>query len=413
MPEPRCGAPEFGLSVGEVLRRFLPEYPGSLSPQTRLVLHRLSRCHTGQLGWSLWQCERCSAPHWRPLGCGDRHCPECTARARDAWLTKQRESLLPVRYYHWVFTLPAVLRPLALQNPKALYTLLFECAAATLLHFGQERLGVQLGITALLHTWGQNLMDHPHLHCLVTGGGLDAADPPQWRGPQQARYLFPVRAVAARFAGQFLAGLQSLRETDQLEFHGRLKSWREPAVWERTLAALRGSKWVVFAQGSVVGPESILDYFGRYTHRVALSNGRLVRMDPRTVTFRYKDYRQGGALREMTLSGAEFVRRLSLHILPPGFTKIRHYGFLGNNRRARQVPRARAALEHSPWRLEMAPVKPSPRPRAEPSTCPRCGSDELLCLGRLTAGGRFTGLRRGASRARLRAGPPPILNDSS
>ncbi|HEY6565787.1 MAG TPA: transposase, partial [Pirellulaceae bacterium] len=258
-----------------------------------------------------------------------------------------------------------------------------------------------------------NLMDHPHLHCLVTGGGLSAEDPPRWRGPPQARYLFPVRAVATVFAGKFLAGLEQLRTEGRLTFHGQLESWREPGVWGRTLGALRGSKWVVFAQGSVVGPESILDYFGRYTHRVALSNGRLVRMDASTVTFRYKDYRQGGVLREMTLSGSEFVRRLSLHILPPGFTKIRHYGLLGNNRRTKQVPRARTALEHSPWRLEVPPGKPAPRPRPEPATCPRCGSDELLCFGRLDALGRFTGLRKGAVRARLRAGEPPALNDSS
>ena len=418
MATPQCGTPgSDGPTVAAVLRRFLPAFTarGLASPHVLKVLRRLSRCLTGQLGWALWLCERCSRPHWRPLGCGDRHCPQCTARAREAWLTRQRTALLPVRYYHWVFTLPAVLRPLALQNPKPIYTLLFNAAAETLLQFGEERFGALLGITALLHTWGQNLMDHPHVHCLVTGGGLvqEPAQPPQWRGPKQARYLFPVQAVAAMFRGKFLAGLTALHEAGSLEFHGCLATWRDPAVWERTLGALRGTNWVVFGKGSVAGPESVLDYLGRYTHRVAISNGRLRRMDERTVTFRYKDYRQDGALQEMTLDGVEFVRRLSRHILPPGFTKIRHYGLLGNNRRAKRVPLARAALESSPWRLELAPVATPPRPKSQAGGCPRCGSDEIICLGRLDPSGRFTGLRRGAMGARLRAGPPPKLCDSS
>ena len=418
MPSPHCGAPKTDRpTVGAVLRRFLPAFLAfaSASPHILKIFRRLSRCLTGQLGWALWQCERCSEPHWRPLGCGDRHCPQCTTRAREAWLEKQRAALLPVRYYHWVFTLPAGLRPLALQNQKAIYTLLFNAAAETLLQFGEERLGVRLGVTLLLHTWGQNLIDHPHVHGLVTGGGLVEVPgkPPEWRGPKQAQYLFPVQAVAAMFRGKFLAGLEAIRTAGKLELHGRLEPWRDPAVWHRTLGALRGTKWIVFGRGSVAGPEAVLEYLGRYTHRVALSNGRLVRMDGDGVTFRYKDYRTGGALREMTLDGVEFVRRLSLHILPPGFTKIRHYGILGNNRRATLVPLARQALERSRWRLDVAPVSATPRPKPEARGCPRCGSDELLCVGRLDAYGRFTGLRRGAMRVRLKAGQPPAFWDSS
>ncbi len=413
MPAPRCGAPGSDLSVAAVLRRFLPSFPGPLSPHTQQVLRRLSRCHTGQLGWTLWQCAACSAAPWRPQGCGDRHCPACTTRAREAWLKRQQQALLPVRYFHWVFTLPAVLRPLALQNPTALYTLLFEAASTTLLPFGTERLGVRLGITALLHTWGQNLLDHPHLHCLVTGGGLTAEDPPQWRGPPQAQFLFPVRAVAARFAGQFLAGLEDLRARGALIFAGRLTAWRDPGVWQRTLQVLRGTTWVVFAKGSVVGPDSVLHYLGRYTHRVALSNARLLRLDEQTVRFRYKDYRRGEALREMTLEGREFVRRFALHVLPPDFTKIRHYGILGNNRRSKDVPAARTALEGSPWRVDLAPTKPPPPPTPEPSTCPRCDSAERICVGRLEASGRFLPLQRGARLVRWRTGEPPPIWDSS
>jgi len=414
MSTPQCGAPGGDrLSVAAVLRRFLPVADFPASPHTHEVLRRLSRCHTGQLGWTLWDCQRCTALHWRPSGCGDRHCPECSARAREAWLAKQRAALLPVRYYHWVFTLPAALRPLALQNPKAIYTLLFEAASATLLQFGEERFGARLGLTALLHTWGQNLMEHPHLHCLVTGGGLSLGTTPAWVGPRQPRYLFPVRAVARKFQGKFLAGLRQLRTDGKLEFHGRLKCWADAAVWDRTLGALGGAKWVVFGKGSVAGPEAVLEYLGRYTHRVAISNGRLVRMDARTVTFRYKDYAQNGAMRELTLAGTEFVRRLSLHILPPGFTKIRHYGILGNNRRAQLVPVARKALEGSRWHQALAPVKAMPKPERESSGCPRCGGDDLVCVGRLDASGDYIAMGRGSLQRYLKAGRPPKVYDSS
>lgn len=417
MSAPRCGAPDEATTVAAVLRRFLSVFAAraSASPHVLKILRRLSRCHTGQLGWALWQCERCQRPHWRPLGCGDRHCPECTSRAREAWLDTQRAALLPVRYFHWVFTLPSALRPLALQNQKAIYSLLFDAASQTLLQFGEERLGARIGITALLHTWGQNLMEHPHLHCLVTGGGLaiPSGPSPQWRGPRQAQYLFPVQAVAAMFKGKFLAALKALNADGKLEFHGRLKPLADPAVWERTLGALHGAKWVVFGKGSVAGPECVLDYLGRYTHRVALSNGRIVSADDRTVTFRYKDYRDHNTLKEMTLDGVEFVRRLSLHILPPGFTKIRHYGILGNNRRAKAIPLAREALEKSPWRLDAAPVKLAPKPKAEPSVCPECGSDDIVCMGRLEADGRFIPMARGARRARIRLGDPRPFHDTS
>ena len=258
---------------------------------------------------------------------------------------------------------------------------------------------------------------HPRPHGsrrgLCSGGAPRLRSSPGTRGPKQAQYLFPVQAVAAMFRGKFLAGLKALRTEGALEFHGRLELWRDPAVWERTLGALHGTKWNVFGKGSVAGPESVLEYLGRYTHRVAISNGRLVRMDDRTVTFRYKDYRNEDALKEMTLDGVEFVRRLSLHILPAGFTKIRHYGILGNNRRATLVPLARQALEKSPWRLEFAPVPQTPLPEPEPSGCPRCGSENIVCVGQLDAGGHFTGLRKGAMQVRLRAGQPPAIWDSS
>ena len=266
-------APE--LTFAQVLKVFLPEYLDRHSvPAHQLkVLRRLALCRSGQLGWTVWQCEQCHRSHWRPHGCGDRHCPTCQHQRSRDWLQRQRGSLLPVRYFHWVFTLPAALRPLALQNQSALYQALFDSASATLLQFGQERFQAELGITAILHTWGQNLMNHPHLHCLVTGGGLTAQN--TWAGPKQARWLFPVHAVAKMFQGKFCAALLQLHTTGKLQFHGELQPLQNAAAFASLLAQLQSRRWVVFAKGSVVGPEHVLDYLGRYTHRVAISNSRL------------------------------------------------------------------------------------------------------------------------------------------
>ena len=211
------------LTVAQVLKVFLPEYlTGRCVPAHQLkVLRRLTRCRSLQLGWTVWRCDHCQRSHWRPNGCGDRHCPSCQHQRSLQWLERQRSALLPVRYFHWIFTLPAKLRPLALQNPAALYQLLFDSASATLLQFGQERFGAELGITAILHTWGQNLMNHPHLHCLVTGGGLSSQN--TWAGPKQARWLFPVHAVGHMFKAKFCAGLLQLHATAKLQFHGELQ----------------------------------------------------------------------------------------------------------------------------------------------------------------------------------------------
>ena len=418
MSTPRCGASgDAHPSVGLALRRFLPEFAARFpaSPHVLRVLGRLARCHTGDAGWSLWRCARCQSSHWRPLGCGDRHCPDCQGQRREQWLEAQRESLLPVRYYHWVFTLPADLRPLALQNPALIYKALFDAASCTLLQFGRERLGAEIGVTALLHTWGQTLVDHPHLHCLVTGGGLalDADGKPAWRGPKQQRYLFPVKAVAAMFAGKFIDRLKCLRRSGEIIYEGALASLVDDRVWDRLVAGLRAKSWIVFAKGSVVGPEAVLEYLGRYTHRVAIANARILEVADSTVTFRYKDYRQGDAMRAMTLSGAEFVHRLSVHVLPAGFTKIRHYGILGNNRRKRTVPLARVALERTRWHMALALHAAMPRPAREAPECPRCGGDELACIGRLDPRGKFTPLAAGARRARIRTGDPPAPSDTS
>lgn len=390
MSGPSGQTPE--LTLARVLQVFLPEYlQGHAVPAHQLkVLRRLSRCRSAQLGWTVWQCQHCQRTHWRPNGCGDRHCPSCQHQLSRQWLERQRRALLPVRYFHWVFTLPAKLRPLALQNPEALYTLLFESASATLLHFGQLRFGAELGITAILHTWGQNLMNHPHLHCLVTGGGLSAQN--TWAGPKQARWLFPVRAVGQVFRAKFCAGLLQLQMTGKLRVEGSLQPLGQPAALAQLLRELQTQRWVVFAKGSVVGPDHVLDYLGRYTHRVAISNSRLRAFDlqARTLAFTYKDYRDGNRLKTLSLSGIEFLRRFLLHVLPPGFTKIRHYGLLANNRRQRSVPLAKVALEKSPLRFQ-SKTPPAPATSPPPSLCcPHCHATTLRCVARIDASGKWT-----------------------
>lgn len=380
------------LTLARVLQLFLPEYlQGRCVPAHQLkVLRRLGQCRSSQLGWTVWQCQHCQRSHWRPNGCGDRHCPSCQYQHSRQWLQRQRQVLLPVRYFHWVFTLPAKLRALAWHNPQALYDLLFESASATLLQFGQQRFGAELGLTAILHTWGQNLMHHPHLHCLVTGGGLTAQN--CWVGPKQARWLFPVRAVGQIFRAKFCAALLQLHTAGKLEFHGALQPLAQTSAFTQLLRQLQTQPWVVFAKGSVVGPDHVLDYLGRYTYRVAISNSRLRALDlnARTVAFTYKDYADANRIKTLTLTGVEFLRRFLFHVLPRGFTKIRHYGLLGNNRHQRRVALARAALEHSPLRFEPKAAHPAPAQGPTPMLCPHCQSNRLRSVARLDASGRWT-----------------------
>lgn len=389
------------LTLARILEVFLPEYlqDRSVPAHPLKVLRRLGRCRSPQLGWTLWHCQHCQRSHWRPNGCGDRHCPCCQHQHSRLWLERQRQSLLPVRYFHWVFTLPAKLRPLTLQNPQPLYDLLFQSASATLLQFGQQRFGAELGLTAILHTWGQNLMNHPHLHCLVTGGGLTAQN--SWAGPKQARWLFPVHAVGHLFRAKFCAGLLQLQAIGKLQFHGDLLPLRDQSTFTQLLRQLQSQRWVVFAKGSVVGPQHVLDYLGRYTHRVAISNSRLRALDlnARTVAFTYKDYADACRLKTLTLTGAEFLRRFLLHVLPRGFTKIRHYGLLGNNRRQRSVALARTALAHSPLRFQSKPTQPPPA--QTPILCPHCQSSEVRCLARINPSGQWTFFARAIHRPAL------------
>jgi hypothetical protein len=372
-------------TLGGILRAFadtvLPQL--NLGARVRRVLGLLAACGTPELGFSLYECSHCHGRHGVARSCGDRHCPRCLAGKSRQWLAQQTRSLLPTTYYHCVLTLPEELNGLVLLNPTRLYPLLFDAAAQSLLQFGRNRLEGDLGISAVLHTWGQQLNFHPHLHCIVTGGAL-SRDGQRWRSPKQRKFLFPVKALSALFRGKFLAGLQRLLKAEELRLSDPCLA--DGRARQRWLAQLYAQKWVVYAKRPFGGPEQVLNYLANYTHRVALSNRRLLAVDEQaqTVTFTWRDYRQGGQVKPLTLNAGEFLRRFSRHILPAGLVRIRHYGILGNNRRQRDIPRARALLER---RQHATPQLSQPTP-PEPMVCPHCGQPGLRWIGFIDAQGQ-------------------------
>jgi hypothetical protein len=355
------------LDVGAVWRRFLPEFLAAqprLPARVRRLLERMSQCRSGALGHTVYRCEGCGQREALPLGCGDRHCPSCQASHARHWLEDQLRWLLPVPYFHVVFTLPRPLHPLLLWNQAALYKLLFDAASESLLELARSRFQGTPGLTAVLHTWGQQLNYHPHLHGIMAAGAL-SDDGQQWQRPKQARYLFPEAALAALFRGQFLAGLR------RLEKELRWPKGLSPAALE----PLYRTKWRVYLKRPFGGPEQVLGYLAHYTHRVAIANSRLrsIDEDKGTVRFAYRDYADESRIKTLELSGVEFIRRFCRHVLPPGFTKIRHYGLLGNNRKASAIPQVRLLLHsRATVKLLLAWLALQTAPQPAPLQC-SCG----------------------------------------
>jgi hypothetical protein len=376
-------------TVAEVLGAALGPPPARLPLHHFKVLNALMACRTPALGGHLYRCEDCGAEHFVPHSCRNRHCPACQGMAARQWLEKQVASLLPVPYFHLVFTLPHALNPLIAQNRRALYNLLFSSASATLLCFGRHRLKAHIGLTAVLHTWSQTLGPHYHLHCIVTGGGL-ALHGQGWRGVSP-HYLFPVRALSVMFRAKFRDGLKELHAAGTLAFHGQLDPLRDEAAFGRLLSEALREKWVVYAKRPFAGPRQVLAYLSRYTHRVAIGNGRLLCLDrdAATVTFTYKDYRERARRKTMTLDLSEFLRRFCLHILPRRFVKIRHCGLLGNQRRKQRIEHARRLLAarapapaHNPANQQPEAPSPAESFAPPPRHCPQCGSVRLVFIRR-------------------------------
>jgi len=313
--------------------------------------------------------------------CRNRHCPKCQTGARDRWLAERSQELLPVRYVHVVFTLPHQLAPLAYQNQRLLYRLLFQASAATLLEVAADpqHLGAEIGFLSVLHTWGQNLLHHPHVHCVIPAGGL-SPDHTRWIHPRYPFFL-PVKVLSRVFRGKFVAGLQRAFRQGKLGFYGHQKALRSPKLFRALVRSLFRQDWVVYAKPPFGGPEYVLHYLARYTHRVAISNHRLLNFQNGQVTFLWRDYAHGNKKRKMTLTADEFLRRFLLHVLPKGFVRIRFFGFLANRRRATLLPLCRQLLPASP-----APSSPCPASPQPPSSwsCPVCGGP-MIIIERLTA----------------------------
>jgi Putative transposase/Transposase zinc-binding domain len=346
------------------------------------AMSAIETCRTSALGGHVERCEDCAHERVAYNSCRNRHCPKCQGAAARQWLAEREAELLPVPYYHVVFTLPAAIGAIAFPNKAAVYDLLFRTAAETLTTIAADprHLGARIGLTAVLHTWGSALTHHPHVHVIVPGGGL-SPDGSRWIACRPSFFL-PVRVLSRLFRRLFLEGLAALKEAGRLVFFGDLAPLADQRAFDAALAPLRRSEWVVYAKRPFAGPKAVLAYLARYTHRVAISNSRLVAFDEAGVTFRCKDYRIKGRdrLKTMTLESGEFIRRFLLHVLPSGFHRIRHYGLFASAVRARNVERTRQLLcpssvapERPPAQADTDAETPSPAHR-----CPCCGGRMII-----------------------------------
>jgi hypothetical protein len=335
------------LTLGDVIRRFGPAllaHGGSgVSPAQRAVLDTLGRCHTAALGGHLYRCDACGTEVPAYNGCGNRHCPSCLGHKSAQWLRDRAEELLPVPYFHVVFTVPTEVAALGLGNKKVVYQILLRAASETLLEVAAnpEHLGADIGFLAILHTWTQTLLHHPHVHCIVPAGGL-SADGSRWV-PSRDNYFLPVPVLSSLFRGKFLDFLQRAKKSGELRFGGATSDLSTADGFAAFLKSQRERSWVVYAKAPFGSPEQVLKYLARYTHRVAISDRRIQSIDEHGVTFRYRD-NGGGGQKSMTLDGPEFLRRFLLHVLPKGFVRIRYFGLLANRHRAQNLERCRALL---------------------------------------------------------------------
>jgi hypothetical protein len=381
------------LEVADIFRahgaRYRAQHAGRLPLEQLRAMSAIERCRTAELGGHVYECDHCRERRVAYNSCRNRHCPKCQGAERFRWLQARQRELLPVDYFHVVFTLPAALRPLALRNPKVLYNLLFRCAAQSLIEVAAnpKRLGARLGVLAVLHTWGQQLTHHPHVHCIVPGGGLSPTGD-RWV-PARPDYLLPVRVLARLFRGKYLAGLKAAYAAGELALVGKVAPLSNPSAFRQLLDELYQQEWVVYAKPPFEGPERVLKYLASYTHRVALSNRRLVRLEGDTVALTYKDYRHGGRRRLLRLPAQELIRRFLQHVLPRGFVRIRYYGLLANRHREEALRRCREVLKAVP------PEREHREPPEGPTwTCPACGEGRLKIVGWLEApGGQTPGCR--------------------
>ena len=376
MSRPTVEVADIIQAQGESFRRSQRQ---RLGYQQLKALNAIARCRTAALGGHVDACPGCGHEAISFNSCRNRHCPKCQAQCRQRWLDARQQELLDLRYFHVVFTLPHELNDLVRANAALLYDLLFQASSRTLLEVAADpkHLGARIGFFSILHTWGQNLMLHPHLHCVIPAGGL-APDRRRWVHPRY-RFFLPVKVLGGVFRGKFVDALRRAYRNNKLRLPGRCKPLQEEKVFRAFVRSLFRQDWVVYAKAAFGGPQAVLRYLGRYTHRVAISNHRLLAFDGEQVQFRWKDYASGGRQRQMTLQATEFLRRFVQHVLPRGFVRIRYFGFLANRWRAQSLRLCR--------RLLVAKLSaPSPDPEASAATwpCPRCGT-AMVVRQRLTA----------------------------
>jgi hypothetical protein len=374
------------IEVADIFRRWGPAYreahPGQLSIEQLRAMRAIEVCRTAVLGGHVEECDQCGAQRIAYNSCRNRHCPKCQWLDKEQWVEAQQALLLGVDYFHVVFTLPSQLHPLALGNPSVVYGLLFQAASASLqaLSADPTYLGAQIGFTALLHTWSQRLDYHPHLHCIVTGGGL-SAEGSRWISSRRDFFL-PVRVLSRLFRGKLLAKLKKTYTQGELSFSGSTKAYEKRTAFQGLLTSLYEREWVVYCKPPFAGPEKMLEYLGRYSHRVALSNDRLIRFEADQVTFCYRDRMDHDQVKSLMLDAFEFIRRFLLHVLPHQFTKIRHYGILSTRNRSTKLRRCQHMLgcacavspppESTCWQERMKRLT-----GIDPRICPHCGKGTM------------------------------------
>jgi Putative transposase/Transposase zinc-binding domain len=380
------------LEVADVFRRYGETYRqqhgASMSVGQRRVMSAIEVCRTAVLGGHLERCDQCGHERNAFNSCRDRHCPKCQCLARAQWIENRQSELLDVPHYHVVFTVPEEIATIAYQNKEVVYGILFQATAESLKTIAADpkHLGAEIGFFAVLHSWGQNLQHHPHLHCVVPGGGL-SPDGQRWISCRPGFFL-PVRVLSRLFRRLFTEALQKAFDSGKLQFFAALESLSKPDAFAPLLDRMKAREWVVYAKRPFAGPQQVLDYVGRYTHRVAISNNRLLDIENGQVRFQWKDYRHDGQSKTMTLSADEFIRRFLLHVLPDGFQRIRYYGFLGNRYRKEKLERCRGLLGMSAPAVPFSETTSDKdyHDRYEELTgdslyrCPQCGQGRMLVV---------------------------------
>jgi Putative transposase/Transposase zinc-binding domain len=382
------------LEVADIFRRYgniyRERHDASMSTSQRRVMSAIELCRSAALGGHLEQCDQCGHERNCFNSCRDRHCPKCQSLARAQWIEDRQAELLDCPYYHVVFTVPEEIAAITYQNKKVVYDILFRTTADTLklIAADPKHLGAEIGFFAVLHSWGQALQFHPHLHCVVPGGGL-SPDGQQWI-PCRPNFFLPVRVLSRLFRRLFLESLRKAFDSGKLKFFGSLESLSEPLTFARHLAELERPEWVVYAKRPFAGPQQVLDYVGRYTHRVAISNNRLLDIENDQVAFQWKDYRTDGHVKTMNLSADEFIRRFLLHVLPSGFQRIRYYGLLGNRYRQEKLDHCRHLLGmQMPEQHTILPAAQDYRDQYEALTgtslrqCPQCDRGRMVLIATL------------------------------